>query len=180
MNNTKNFGTQAAHGRSNYNVMARVTLGGTVHAQGTKENDRTNLAQLRERATITRSIVAGLSRQAQNTNCLTPLARRTSAQRQFKRPLTRPSPAPPQKESQHVPLARQQSVWQSPAPSQKERRQVLLVVRLVRGDGRNKWARAADAWRPIVGPAVEAAGPWRDWRGEGKAKATAGARRGQR
>ena len=44
--NPKNLGTQATHGRSNY--MAKVTLGGTINIQGTKEIDRTNLAQLRE------------------------------------------------------------------------------------------------------------------------------------
>ena len=41
--------------------MAKVTLGGTINIQGTKEIDRTNLAQLREPATITWSIVAGLN-----------------------------------------------------------------------------------------------------------------------
>jgi len=30
--------------------MAKVTLGGTINTQGTKEIDRTNLAQLREPA----------------------------------------------------------------------------------------------------------------------------------
>ena len=47
--NTKNLGTQATHGRSNY--MAEVTLGGTINIQGTKKISRTNLAQLREPAT---------------------------------------------------------------------------------------------------------------------------------
>ena len=40
--------------------MAKVALDGTINMQGTKEIDRTNLAQLREPATITWSIVAGL------------------------------------------------------------------------------------------------------------------------
>ena len=43
--------------------MAKVTLGGTINIQGTKEIDRTNLAQLREPATITWSIVAGLRKE---------------------------------------------------------------------------------------------------------------------
>jgi len=47
--NPKNLGTQATHGQSNY--MAQVALDGTINMQGTKEIDRTNLAQLREPAT---------------------------------------------------------------------------------------------------------------------------------
>jgi len=41
--------------------MAKVTLCGTINTQGTREIDRTNLAQLREPAKITGSIAAGLA-----------------------------------------------------------------------------------------------------------------------
>jgi len=40
--------------------MAKVALDGTINMQGTKEIDRTNLAQLREPAKTPRSIAAGL------------------------------------------------------------------------------------------------------------------------
>ena len=43
--------------------MAKVTLGGTINTQGTKEIYRTNLAQLREPAKTTRLIVAVLYRE---------------------------------------------------------------------------------------------------------------------